>query len=59
MTNTMTPYEQAIADFLNKGGSIAQIPAGTSSPTVGQNAWGKPRAAAPKDITDIDTDSDE
>lgn len=53
---TKQEYEQAIAEFLARGGEIQQIPVGKSSPTAGQSAWGRP-AAKPKDITDIDTDS--
>jgi hypothetical protein len=48
-------YEKAIAEFLANGGEIQQIPAGKSSPDVGQSAWGRPQAK-PKDITDINVE---
>jgi len=48
-------YEQAIAEFLAKGGEIQQIPTGKSSPEAGQSAWGKPQAK-PKELSDINLD---
>ena len=62
----MNEFDQAIKDFLEKGGKIQAIPAGKSGivPGASANSWGKKKAvaapveeveelAAPPDIIDL------
>lgn len=45
----MNDFEQAMAEFLSKGGKIQEIPAGKSGIVQGQSnsPWGRKKAAAP------------
>jgi hypothetical protein len=62
----MNEFDQAMAEFLSKGGKIQEIPAGKSGivPGASTNPWGKKKAvaapveeieelAAPPDIIDL------
>jgi hypothetical protein len=45
----MNDFEQAMAEFLSKGGKIQEVPSGKSGIVPGQSnsPWGRKKAAAP------------